>query len=222
MENQSNANQCLPSSDDKEKSVANTSSALKDICNIKMESESYRTYSNTTDLKSLTSRKRSVDDVCGSETDGENQIDIPHLKRLCVDLQARVARLETTWMPSAEHNEIVQHTLNDMLTCVDHRIAVPHNNNNDMANAMQILNISSIEMMKLNKRTATGTARSIIKFKVPDPPVDFRLPNVDKENRSEASTKALARTNDVLAKNVFTNCCESDCLHELYCIAEGM
>ena len=84
------------------------------------------------------------------------------------------------YLASAEHSAIVQHTLNDMLKCVDQCIAVPHNNN-DMVNVMQILNISAIEMIKLNKKSATGTARSIIKFKFPDPPIDFRLPNVNKE-----------------------------------------
>ena len=78
-----------------------------------------------------------------------------------------------------ENSKIIQHTLNDMLKCVDQCIAVPPNN--DLLNAMEILNISSIEMMKLNKKSATGTARSIIKFKFPDPPIDFRLSDVNKE-----------------------------------------
>ncbi|UJR12984.1 hypothetical protein I4U23_000010 [Adineta vaga] len=157
-----------------------TDSALKNISNIKMETKPYLTDLNTTNPEPIVGQKRSADELHYINTDYVNELDLPQLKRFCMNLQARVIRLEAAWIPSVEDVEIVQNTLNDMFEGVN-RCGIVLDNNKNTMNAMKLLNIDNDGMIKLNKATATAIARSLIKHKFPNPPINFKLVDVDTE-----------------------------------------
>ena len=49
-----------------------------------------------------------------------------------------------------------------------------------MLNAIQTLNIDPNTLLKLKKETAAATARSILKYKFPNPAINVKLTDVDK------------------------------------------
>jgi hypothetical protein len=57
---------------------------------------------------------------------------------------------------------------------------VAMNNDREIINAGQALAIDPNVLLKLKKQTATATARSILKYKIPRPANNIKLADVDK------------------------------------------
>ena len=78
-----------------------------------------------------------------------------------------------------ENLPVVSNIFNDVLHSIDQDNVVM-NNNDEMSNLIQILNIDLNNLLKLKRRTATATARSILKYTFPSPTANFKLTDMDK------------------------------------------
>ncbi|CAF4935824.1 unnamed protein product, partial [Rotaria sp. Silwood2] len=83
-----------------------------------------------------------------------------------------------TWMPCSEHLDTVQNIFNGIIEDINNDRVVM-NNNNKMSDSNNGLNIDSEILFALKKDSSTATARSILKYLYPHPPVNFKLSDVD-------------------------------------------
>ena len=82
------------------------------------------------------------------------------------------------YLACPEHISRVENVFNDILQGIEQDKLV-FNNSDEMSNAIRILNIDLDTLLKLKKENATATARSILKYKFPNPIVNFKLGDVN-------------------------------------------
>ncbi|CAF1493854.1 unnamed protein product [Adineta ricciae] len=99
-------------------------------------------------------------------------------KDSCVDLIGGFTN--ATDNPYTKDFSAVENAVDDMTGMNDEKSVV--NTEAETLKVMETLNIDSCTLAKLTKRTATATAtaRLIMRFKYPDPPMGFKLSDVDK------------------------------------------
>ncbi|CAF1320685.1 unnamed protein product [Rotaria magnacalcarata] len=105
--------------------------------------------------------------------------DVINLKKQCVNLEARLKKLEGEWMPRPQHPEVINYFMNtaNILRGVEKNNN--DNTNESMEKIIQSLGLDKNLSSKYNKKTATSTARNLMKFLFPNPEPDFTIKNVD-------------------------------------------
>ncbi|CAF4862389.1 unnamed protein product [Rotaria sp. Silwood1] len=179
--NDENIHSLIQEADSKEKEMDKL--IFCDISNKNDELDVSPEHANTViyDLTSprvIVGQKRHIEESSDSVVEGNNTDELIRLKKKCLEIEKRVEVLEMTWMPCPEHLDTVQNIFNGIIEDINNDRVVM-NNNNKMSDSNNGLNIDSEILFALKKDSSTATARSILKYLYPHPPVNFKLFDVD-------------------------------------------
>jgi len=146
------------------------------------------TASDSINLTSTQGEKRSIehitdlsDDHSSSSSSNDSSYgDGINYKKRCVELEDRIKQLESEWMPKPNNPEIVKFFI-EMANMLQH----DKENDNIIHDKVIIgitkaLKIDQNQLKKCKKRTATATARSLIRCLYPNPDSQFGYAQVDK------------------------------------------
>ncbi|UJR06544.1 hypothetical protein I4U23_010827 [Adineta vaga] len=115
----------------------------------------------------------------GQKRNLENDLsELIQLKKICLEIEKRIEVLETTMMPYPEHSEVVQNIVDDMMKDINDDL-VGMNDDKKMSPSNNRLNIDPTILAGLQKDTSTTTARAILKYLYPIPPLNFKLTDID-------------------------------------------